>query len=40
MPVKIAEQTLQQALTMEHEGQIRELTRKVLIEHKLEKLAH
>ncbi|SDZ96320.1 phosphotransferase system, enzyme I, PtsI [Desulfuromusa kysingii] len=40
MPVKVAEETLQKALTMESEVQIRELTKGVLIKHKLGKLVH
>ncbi|MCW8892959.1 MAG: phosphoenolpyruvate--protein phosphotransferase [Deltaproteobacteria bacterium] len=38
LPVKVAEQTLQKALSMEHENQIRKLTRQVLNNHSLGKL--
>ena len=39
LPLKVAVKTLQQALGMEHESQIRSLTRQVLVKHDLAELA-
>jgi len=39
LPVAVAEQALQDALTMEHESQIRELIKQILIKNHLEELA-
>ncbi len=38
LPVAVAEQALQDALKMEHESQIRELIRQILVKHDLEEL--
>ena len=38
LPVQVAEKALQKALCMEHENEIRELTRHVLIQHGLGEL--
>jgi phosphotransferase system enzyme I (PtsI)/phosphotransferase system enzyme I (PtsP) len=39
LPARVAERALQEALTMEHESQIRQLTRELLSRHNLDRLA-